>query len=377
MPHDEKARRRVEQELMGDAIEAEKIGGIGRFRELDRLVGGGDPARTFSLERERRKALAESAPRVEQAGTIDEALGIANRGIEARVQMTRALSAALGAGANLVGDEATRIASRVPASRGFVRAGVRIVAGPMNGRSAQNLHGLSTAKGTATAGADVGDGGTVPDLSATLASAGIRDHVVAPEWIAARFDVSLQLAHQSEALAMVEQRGVDALLEVLESRIAAALDGETDVASVAGGSAAPTLAKTAELLASPLCDAGEVRLVMANKAWERLLTTPVAASSDRFLAHGDRALGRPIHLSDSIPLTLPAGGSDPTRETGIYAGDFANGVEIVEWGAPTMILNPYTRADEGIYRVTFGGFYGVYIPRAERIARYAAVKVID
>ena len=197
------------------------------------------------------------------------------------------------------------------------------------------------------------------------------------------------------------------------------LEADTRISNASASNGSPTLAQIAKLLDSPMADHINVRVVGGEAVAEKLLQTPIKTSSDRYLAGSlGRVLGAPLHKSAALKPGFPSGAvawdtsaassgdyrfNGPTlykfssamttppatpapdsdseyaastdRVASLFAGDWLNGVELIEWEAPHVMINPYSAMQNREIRVAAFATLGIRVCRPERLARLTAVKV--
>ena len=359
-----------------------------------------------------------AGPPLERCESIRDAIMAADHGRRGAVTL-RSLTAATGSGGNLTDSESASLAAGIPASLGFLNAGVPIVPGPKEGNQAFDLLALAV-------NGDVADLATwnATEASAstdqtTSAGAELVTQTVVPAEVSAYFRVTRKLSLQSEAPAMIEQMAIAAILGRAERRIAAVLEADTRISNASASNGSPTLAQIAKLLDSPMADHINVRVVGGEAVAEKLLQTPIKTSSDRYLAGSlGRVLGAPLHKSAALKPGFPSGAvawdtsaassgdyrfNGPTlykfssamttppatpapdsdseyaastdRVASLFAGDWLNGVELIEWEAPHVMINPYSAMQNREIRVAAFATLGIRVCRPERLARLTAVKV--
>lgn len=129
-------------------------------------------------------------------------------------------------------------------------------------------------------------------------------------------------------------------------------NGSVNSVAIGTNGGAPTFAKMVEMetaVAAGNADADAMHYVTSPAGLGKLKTTEKSSGYPVMLVEDGECNGYPIHRTTHIPTDLDKGSSTDIL-TGVIFGDFSN-VHIATWGAPEILVDPYTGGTAGTTRV--------------------------
>ena len=100
-----------------------------------------------------------------------------------------------------------------------------------------------------------------------------------------------------------------------------------------------------------------------------LKTTLKANGVPGFIWENNELNGYPARVSNLVPSDLTKG-TAASKCSAIMFGDWSQ-LWILQWGGLDLIVDPYTLADQGAYRVVLNAYHDIHVRRPEA---FAAIK---
>jgi HK97 family phage major capsid protein len=199
---------------------------------------------------------------------------------------------------------------------------------------------------------------TAENVAPTEAAPTFTTYASTPYQLGAWADVSRRYSVMAEAIEIVLQLLAAAVKAKLNAAVLngagttepLGVQGTASVGSVSGAtfSRAIQASMIDNVTANGLRSYSDLSLVATPAVAQTLRARVLEAGSGRFIIDGGRFDGLPAYESSGL-----ASGT-------CMVGDFSK-VKVLEYGAPTVIINPYTVSAGGTIRISLVGFYDVAV----------------